>query len=153
MVGLKRCIVALLSVVYVTLTTHIVDAANNFCATALNKPVCENMVKGSANWDEAITKAITAAMTEVAKASKSGHPECKQAYKDTESDMKESMEAVSSGSKRSLNIKLSAALTSLEDCTNVLKELKQDVAAATTLNDGVDQAIRACLAVDKSKTP
>ncbi|XP_031129573.1 uncharacterized protein LOC116031490 [Ipomoea triloba] len=151
MVDLKRCIVALLSVVYLSLARH-VDGAN-FCGTAMDKPLCENMVKGAANWDEAITKAVTQAMAEVAKATQSGNPKCKEAYTDTEDKLKESMETIKSGNKDgSLNFQISAALTSLEDCTNALKDLKEDGAAAEKLNHGVEQAIRVCLAVDTSKS-
>ncbi|XP_019184581.1 PREDICTED: uncharacterized protein LOC109179531 [Ipomoea nil] len=150
MVGLKRCIVALLSVVY--LTFH-ADAANNFCATAIDKQLCEKMVKGAPNWNQAITNAITEAQSELAKTSKSGNPNCQEAYKDTEDKLKESMETAKKGNEDGkLNFQLSAALTSLEDCTNALKDLKEDASAATTLNHGVEQAIRICLAVDTSKS-
>ncbi|XP_019184582.1 PREDICTED: uncharacterized protein LOC109179532 [Ipomoea nil] len=148
MVGLKRCIVALLSVVY--LTFH-ADAANNFCATAINKRLCEKMVKGAPNWNKAITKAITVAQRELAKASKSGNPNCQEAYKDTKDKLKESKVTAKHGNKDGdLNFQLSAALTSLEDCTNALKDLKEDASAATKLNHGVEQAIRICLAIDTS---
>nr|GLL46801.1 uncharacterized protein LOC109179527 [Ipomoea trifida] len=47
MVDLKRCIVAL-SIVYITLTTLALHTnAANFCATAIDKPLCEKIVHGS----------------------------------------------------------------------------------------------------------
>nr|GMD76876.1 uncharacterized protein LOC109179531 [Ipomoea batatas] len=166
----------------------------------MDKELCKKMVEGATYWDEAATKAITAATQELAKAIESGNPACKKSYKETEekfflgpfndlgppafasggtgswpvfspSDdlgppafapggtgswpgLMESLETVGTireGDKvGSLDLKLAAALTSLDDCTKALKG-EPDASPAKILNHSVEEAIRVCLAVSSSK--
>nr|GLL45236.1 uncharacterized protein LOC109179521 isoform X1 [Ipomoea trifida] len=145
MIGLKRYIVALPVVVYLIFASH-VDASYDFCVTAMDKELCKKMVEGATYWDEAATKAITAATQDLAKAMESGNPACK--------NLMESLETVGTireGDKvGSLDLKLAAALTSLDDCTKALKG-EPDASAAKILNHSVEEAIRVCLAVSSSK--
>nr|GMD80092.1 uncharacterized protein LOC109179521 isoform X1 [Ipomoea batatas] len=153
MIGLKRYIVALPVVVYLIFASH-VDASYDFCVTAMDKELCKKMVEGATYWDEAATKTITAATQELAKAIESGNPACKKSYKETEENLMESLETVGTireGDKvGSLDLKLAAALTSLDDCTKALKG-EPDASPAKILNHSVEEAIRVCLAVSSSK--
>nr|GMD78831.1 uncharacterized protein LOC109179521 isoform X1 [Ipomoea batatas] len=120
----------------------------------MDKELCKKMVEGATYWDEAATKAITAATQELAKAIESGNPACKKSYKETEENLMESLETVGTireGDKvGSLDLKLAAALTSLDDCTKALKG-EPDASPAKILNHSVEEAIRVCLAVSSSK--
>nr|GMD78832.1 uncharacterized protein LOC109179497 [Ipomoea batatas] len=132
-----------------TLTTLALDApTKSFCGTAVDKALCEKTVKGAKTWDDAITKAITAATTQLTKASKSADPKCKTFYKTADEKLKECMKLAKSGDKDgSLNVKLTAASTSISDCGGAVKD-----PAKKKLNTAVDQAIKVCLAVEKSKS-
>ncbi|XP_019184580.1 PREDICTED: uncharacterized protein LOC109179529 [Ipomoea nil] len=160
MVGLKRDIIVALPVVYLIFASHShVDASNNFCATAVDKQLCENTVKGATNWEEAITEAIVKAIYQQANASTWGNPACEKPYRDTEENLVESLEIVGmtrqsdEDKSKGLKAKLPKALTSLEDCFKILKDLKQDASAEKRLMHGAEQAIGVCLAVNSFKSP
>ncbi|XP_019184579.1 PREDICTED: uncharacterized protein LOC109179528 [Ipomoea nil] len=143
MVCFKRYIIIVaLSMASLTLTTlHAAPPApkQGFCGTAVDKDLCEKTVKGAKTWDDA----ITAATTQLATATKSGDPQCKDFYKSTDDKLKECMKLAKSGDKDgSLNVKLTAASTSISDCSGVVKD-----PAKKKVNTAVDQAIKVCLAV------
>ncbi|VFQ97675.1 unnamed protein product [Cuscuta campestris] len=164
---MSRCMI-----MYVSLTSLLLIAADaatpsDFCATAVDKKLCEETVKGTMDWNHAIIKALQAAMSQLDKVddgqvkatvhkSKSASMAstidkiCTEAYTNTHDRLYESLRLVRNGEKTgSLNFKLSAALTSLEDCTNAFSDFNLDMSGVEALNSNVENAIRVCLAVEK----
>ncbi|CAH9076272.1 unnamed protein product [Cuscuta epithymum] len=169
--GMRRSNPLCAAVYLLSLTSVAVLAdASNFCATAMNKKLCEETVKGATDWNQAITKAVTTALNQIEKVdhgqvktsihqTKSASVGsavdrmCTEAYANAKDLLQESLDLIKNGDKTfSLNYKLSAALTSLEDCDNAFDDFKVDVASVQALNNDIGQAIRVCLAVDKSKS-
>nr|GLL30022.1 uncharacterized protein LOC109147397 [Ipomoea trifida] len=170
MVGVKRCIISVAWLgVYLTLTSLAYADSSNFCVTADDKKFCERVVQGATDWNQAMAMAISEAMKHVASITNSDYRSmihksksatlgktidslCTYAYSNTRERLRESLEVARSGDKNnSLNIKLSSALTSLEDCSSVFLDLKHDYSSLIKMNRDLNHCIRVCLAIDKSK--
>ncbi|VFQ83363.1 unnamed protein product [Cuscuta campestris] len=168
---MRRCMVPLCTI-YLSLASLalLADAGNDYCAVALNKKLCEETVKGAGDWNQAITKAITNAISQIEKVNhgqvkstiqktkpastaNSVDRTCTEAYASAKDRLEEGMELVKKGDKTgSLNFKLSAALTSLEDCTNAFQDFNLEISNIKALNNNVENAIRVCLAVERSNS-
>ncbi|RAL50190.1 hypothetical protein DM860_007864 [Cuscuta australis] len=168
---MRRCMVPLCTI-YLSLASLslLADADNDYCAVALNKKLCEETVKGARDWNQAITKAITNAISQIEKVNHgqvkstiqktksastatSVDRTCTEAYASAKDRLEEGMELVKKGDKTgSLNFKLSAALTSLEDCTNAFQDFNLEISNIKALNNNVENAIRVCLAVERSNS-
>ncbi|XP_019150563.1 PREDICTED: uncharacterized protein LOC109147358 [Ipomoea nil] len=169
MVGVKRCIIMAWLGVYLTFTSHAnADNSSSYCVTADDKKFCEKVVQGAADWNQAMCMAISEAMKHITSISSSDYRAmihrsksatlgktidslCHHSYLNTRERLKESLELARNGDYDSLNLKLSSALTSLEDCSSVFFDLKYDYSSLMKMNRDLNHCIRVCLAVDKSK--
>lgn len=62
------------------------------------------------------------------------------------------MDLVKKGDKDdSINFKLSASITGLEDCKNALQVMKQNKTPFYVINRNFNHMLKICLAIDKSK--
>lgn len=123
-------------------TVHVISitagSVGPYCDKAADKALCTQLTKGAKNWEDAMTNALNAVINK-AKAAKptvdgqlplglkpitkqSIDSTCDEAYEGGISNLEECVGLVTDDSNNSLNARLSAASTSLSDCTDALEE-------------------------------
>ncbi|KAM3250885.1 hypothetical protein P3L10_004955 [Capsicum annuum] len=141
-----------------------------FCVKALDKPFCNEVVKAANTWQEAITGVLSETIMQIklaepimanmlAKLSPTTDQKlknkigkgCKESYNDALETLKEVEELLKTGDKtKSANIKISAAMTRLDDCKGEFKKTPMPAEFAT-FYQGSKKLLSTCLAVERTR--
>lgn len=173
-VALSLVSLALTSLIFlVSQSNAFVDPEANrvspFCVKALDKPFCTEVVKVADTWKEAITEVLSetimqARLAEPIMASllKSLSPadtklkdnigiSCKKSYNAALETLNEVEELLKTGDKtKSVNIKISSAMSRLNDCEDEFKNVKMPAEFAT-FYQGSKKLLSTCLAVERTR--
>ncbi|KAK4347461.1 hypothetical protein RND71_033800 [Anisodus tanguticus] len=143
---------------------------NPYCVTALDKPFCTEIVKAADTWQEAITEVlsdtimqtkmaepimanllITLPSTTDAKLKDDIGSGCRKSYNDALETLKEVEELLKTGDKtKSANIKLSSAMSRLDDCEDEFNKTPMPTEFAT-FYEGSKKLLSTCLAVERTR--
>ncbi|KAK6797102.1 hypothetical protein RDI58_004804 [Solanum bulbocastanum] len=140
-----------------------------YCVKAMDKPFCSEVVKVADTWQEAITEVLSETIMQTklaepimasllrtlspsdAKLKDNIGSGCKKSYNDALETLKEVEELLKTGDKtKSANIKISSAMSRLDDCEDEFKKVQMPIEFAT-FYEGSKKLLSTCLAVERTR--
>ncbi|CAN4081889.1 unnamed protein product [Withania somnifera] len=161
---------ALTSLVFASLSNAQLDKVSPYCVKALDKPFCSEIVKVADTWQEAITGVLSETImqtkmaepimanllvklpstTDATLKDKIGK-ECRKSYNDALQTLKEVEDLLKTGDKtKSANVKISSAMSRLDDCEDEFKKIPMPTEFAT-FYQGSMKLLSTCLAVERTR--
>lgn len=145
------------------------DKVSPYCVKAIDKPFCSEVVKVADTWQEAITEVLSETIMQTklaepimasllqnlshtdAKLKDNIGTGCKKSYNDALEALKEVEELLKTGDKtKTANIKISSALSRLDDCEDEFKKVQMPIEFAT-FYQGSKKLLSTCLAVERTR--